>query len=147
MKSSEANAVIEKVRKQSEELEAKVGTLTKKDFKLYKSLMSGLRKDSSLSLAINFFTMARRLVLLYVAMFVAQYAWLQIMVFMAFSLVSSLHLVYTWPFKKRAENQMSIFNEIAMLLVSYLVMMLVGLSAEINTMKMQDMRQDAGLII
>ena len=68
--------MIEKVRKQSEELEAKVGTLTKKDFKLYKSLMSGLRKDSSLSLAINFFTMARRLVLLYVAMFVAQYAWL-----------------------------------------------------------------------
>ena len=79
------------------------------------------------------------------------------MVFMAFSLVSSLHLVYTWPFKKRAENQMSIFNEMAMLLVSYLVMMLVGLSAEIDTarglsteidtMKMQDMRQAAGLII
>ena len=89
------------MRELESELQAKVGSLTKKDFKIYKSLMSGLRKDSILSLAINFFTIVRRLILLYVAMFLGHYAWLQIMVFVALSMVSSFNLAYTWPYKKR----------------------------------------------
>ena len=74
--SEEANSVIENIKSLELGLKLYVGDLTKKDFKLYKSLTRDLHKDSRISLAINFFTMARRLILLYVAMFLEHLAWL-----------------------------------------------------------------------
>ena len=56
-------------------------------------------------------------------------------------MISSFHLAYTWPYKMRIQNQLSIFNEITMLIVAYFVMVLVGISE--NTTK----KQSAGLII
>ena len=80
-----------------------------------------------MSLSINFFMMFRRLVLLYVAMFLESYAWLQIIVFTSFSLSSNFYLAYTMPYKERLTNRISLFNELDTLLISYLVMVLVGL--------------------
>ena len=74
--SDEANSVIEHIKLREVELKIYVGDLTKKDFKLYKSLTKGLYKHSRISLAINFFTTLRRLILLYVAMFLDHFAWL-----------------------------------------------------------------------
>ena len=74
--SEEANSVIESIKKLESELKLYVGDLTKKDFKIYKSLTRGLHKDSKISLAINFSTTVRRLILLYVAMFLDHLAWL-----------------------------------------------------------------------
>ena len=74
--------------------------------------------------------MVRRLVNLYMAMFLGQYAWLQITVFMAISLLSTLYLGYTWPYKKRVQNHLSMFNETAILIIAYLIMVLVGISEE-----------------
>ena len=125
-----ANSVIDKVKLEESKLRAYVGDLRKEDFRIYKSLTNGLRKESSLSLAINFFTMVRRLVNLYMAMFLGQYAWLQITVFMAISLLSTLYLGYTWPYKKRVQNHLSMFNETAILIIAYLIMVLVGISEE-----------------
>ena len=133
-----ANSAIAKVRSQESELITFVGDLTKEDFKIYKSLTNGLRKESSLSLAINFFTMARRLILLYVAMLLDHYPWLQITVFMSLSLLSTLYLGYTWPYKNRVQNHLSMFNETAILIIAYLVMVLVGISEE------ADKKQSAG---
>ena len=43
----------------------------KSDFKMYKPLYEGLRKNSRFSLMIDFFVILRRLLLLYIAMFLA----------------------------------------------------------------------------
>ena len=123
-----ANSAIAKVRSQESELITFVGDLTKEDFKIYKSLTNGLRKESSLSLAINFFTMTRRLILLYVAMFLDQHTWLQITAFMSLSFLSTLYLGYTWPYKERVQNNLSMFNETAILIIAYFIMVLVDIS-------------------
>ena len=111
LRSSEANDIIRHINYEESSLKEKTCGLTKKDFKLYKMLYKGIRKESRLSLVINFALIVRRLIMLYVAMFLAQYAWLQIMLFVSLSLISQLHLVHTWPFKEKTENWLSIFNE------------------------------------
>ena len=95
-------------------------------------MTKGLRKESRLSLWVNFFEIVRRLVLLYVAMFLASYAWFQIIVFMSFSLISMIYLGYTKPYKVWYENKLYLFNESCTLFVSYLVMGLVGVSGAIE---------------
>ena len=52
--------------------------LNKSDFEMYSPLVEGLRKDSILALLYNVWTVARRLILLYVAMFLAHQSWAQV---------------------------------------------------------------------
>ena len=49
---------------------------------------------------------------------------------MTLSLVSSVYLAHGWPYKKRVQNFLSMFNEMATLEIAYLVMVLVGISEE-----------------
>ena len=49
---------------------------------------------------------------------------------MTLSLVSSVYLAHGWPYKKRVQNYLSMFNEMATLEIAYLVMVLVGISEE-----------------
>ena len=77
---------------------------------------------------INFNIMLRQLVRLYMAMFLVDYVWLQVMVFMITSLAALMHLGYTRPFTNRKENWLSMINEALTLTISYLVMVLVGIS-------------------
>ena len=49
----------------------KVEGIEKKDFRLYKPFIANLRKKSYLSLMYYFFNISRRLILLYIAMFLA----------------------------------------------------------------------------
>ena len=89
-------------RSQNEKkLRKKVGNATKDDFKRYKPLTEGLRKDSLLSLMINMSIMIRQLVRLYMSMFFTNYVWLQVMVFMVISLVSLTHIGFTRPYTSR----------------------------------------------
>ena len=78
----------------------------------------------------NFFVMIRRLVLLYMAMFVAQYSWLQVMTFSLLSLLYIAYLGYTHPHKSRKENRLGLFNEQITCIVSYEVIVLTGLCNE-----------------
>ena len=72
--------------------------------------------------------MTRRLILLYVAMFLDQHTWLQITAFMSLSFLSTLYLGYTWPYKERVQNNLSMFNETAILIIAYFIMVLVDIS-------------------
>ena len=60
---------------------------------------------------------------------------------MALSLLSTLYLGYTWPYKERVQNRLSMFNETAILIIAYLVMVLVGISEQVRK------KQSAGEII
>ena len=99
----------------------------KSDFKKYKPLYEGLRKNSRFSLMINFFVILRRLLLLYIAMFLAQYSWAQVIMFMTMSLVSLAYVGYEHPYKSRRENRVLMFNEAIILAVAYMIMVLNGL--------------------
>ena len=74
--------------------------------------------------------MIRRLVLLYMAMFVAQYSWLQVMTFSLLSLLYIAYLGYTHPNKSRKENMLGLFNEQITCIVAYEVIVLTGLCNE-----------------
>lgn len=81
----------------------------------------------------DFTVLIRRLILLYIAMFMADASWLQVGIFMILSCASLMYLGYTQPFKSRKQNLMSIFNEITALSVAYLVMVLNGMSHDEDT--------------
>ena len=101
--------------------------MKKQDFKIYKPFFSSLRKNSRLSLMNNFFVMVRRLILLYMAMFMAYYSWLQVIVFTTLSVMFIAYLGFTHPFKSKKENSLNFFNEGITSLVAYQVMVLNGL--------------------
>ena len=75
----------------------------------------------------NFFVMVRRLILLYIAMFMAYYSWLQVMIFTSLSVMFIAYLGFTHPFKSKKENNLNLFNEAITSLVAYQVMVLNGL--------------------
>ena len=100
-----------------------------------------MRKTSLLSLLSNFFTMVRRLILLYIAMFLEEHSWLQVSVFTLLSLASLVYLGYTRPFKTRQQNRLNIFNEWCSLVIAYHVMVLNGMSHQVETF------QDTGTLI
>ena len=100
--------------------------LCREDFALYNSLMNELRKDSYWALLHNVWTLLRRLILLYVAMFLASHAWFQVLIFTAMSIFSLVYLLETHPFKAKKENNLSFFNEWVTLGISYLFMVING---------------------
>lgn len=75
--------------------------------------------------------MVRRLILLYIAMFMEEHSWLQVSVFTLLSLASLVYLGYTRPFKTRQQNRLNIFNEWCSLVIAYHVMVLNGMSHQV----------------
>ena len=75
----------------------------------------------------NFFFSIRRLVLLYVAIFLAHESWCQVLLFMALSVSFILYLGFTNPYKSKKENSLNLFNEGITIIVAYIVMSLNGL--------------------
>lgn len=79
-------------------MENKAKGVKKSHFKLLKPLYEGLRKGTHMSLMVNFFEMIRRLILLYVAMFLIDKAWIQVIIFMTLSLMSLLYSSHSCPY-------------------------------------------------
>ena len=77
----------------------------------------------------NFILLVRRLILLYTAFFLADHAWLQLILFMAMSLLDLMNMVHSMPMKQVSANWLNIFNECITLLVSYFVMVINGVTA------------------
>ena len=104
-----------------------------KHFLRYKPFFKGVRKSSRMSLMIKFFFMARRLANLYVYMFMSEHPGLQVIIFMALSLISLMYLVSFKPYKKRVNNYLFILNEIITLFVAYHVMVINGMCNEVES--------------
>ena len=88
-----------------------------------------------MSMMIDFFEIIRRLILLYVAMFMQWNSLFQVLIFMMLSLLSSLYLVHARPYKKKINNFLQVFNEIMTLVVSYLLMNVNGAVEDIERQK------------
>ena len=92
----------------------------------YKPLVKNLRKDSKMSLLNNFIIICRRLLLLYMAMFIFEMAWLQIMVFLILNFIMLNFLVLVRPYKESLNNNLNIFNSAISILVVYFIMQING---------------------
>ena len=88
--------------------------------------MGGLKKDSKLALMDTFIIIMRRIVLLYVAMFVLEHPWLQASIFTSLSFLYLVYLLLVEPFEEVAELRLRVFNEYISLVISYLIMILNG---------------------
>ena len=84
-------------------------------------MFSGLRVTSRLALLHDFIQLFRRMALLYVAMFLPEQPWLQLMTLLCCSLLKLTYLSYVRPFESILQARVHVMNELIMLLVAYLV--------------------------
>ena len=75
----------------------------------------------------NFLVILRRLALLYIAMFLENQSWFQVILFTFFSVAFIIYLCYARPMNSRFKNNLSLFNEGITCIVAYLIMVLNGL--------------------
>ena len=107
----------------------------KAQFYMFKPLFEGLRKQSKMSMMIDFWEIIRRLILLYVAMFMQWGSLFQIHFFMMLTFLSLLYLVHAKPYKLKINNFLQVFNEIMILFLSYLLINVNGVVDDIDRLK------------
>ena len=83
---------------------AKAETIDKSEFKKYYGIFQGLKQTSRLALLYEFFLVARRLLLLYMAMFVREMAWLHVLLFIITNIIFLVYLCYLKPFISQMNN-------------------------------------------
>ena len=103
------------------DLIAKSELIDEAQFAKYEGMIEGLKRSSRFALLYEFLLVTRRIVLLYMAMFVREKAWLHIMVFMATNLLFLIYLGALRPFIVPLSNQWQILNEITCILIAYFV--------------------------
>ena len=85
-------------------------------------LVSDFRKDSIPAMLSNFLIMIRRLSLLYMAMFILDNSWLNIMFFMLQSMFFLIFVILVRPYKDEFNNNLNIFNEAFSLFIAYFIL-------------------------
>ena len=90
-------------------------------FEKYEGMLEGLKRTSRFALLYQLLLVARRILLLYVAMFVKETAWLHIVLFMSSNLLFLIYLCALEPFIVPLNNYWHIMNEITCLAIAYLV--------------------------
>ena len=104
---------------------SKVSYRVKKEhFSSYKQLYRGKNRASKLALLSNLFMIVRRLVPVYVAMFLAEYPWLQVVIFAEVGLVYIIYLGFAKPYNSFTRNTLNLLNEGFISLVVYMMMLL-----------------------
>ena len=89
-------------------------------------LVSDFRKDSIPAMLSNFLIMIRRLSLLYMAMFILDNSWLNIMFFMLQSMFFLIFMILVRPYKDEFNNNLNIFNEAFSLFIAYFILQING---------------------
>ena len=72
--------------------------------------------------------MMRRLALLYVAMFMGDHSWFQMIIFPSLSMAQMIYYGDARPMKTRLSNNMNLFNEGSTLTISYFVLIINGMT-------------------
>jgi deoxyribodipyrimidine photolyase-like uncharacterized protein len=91
-------------------------------------LVGNLRRNSNLALFNIVFLNIRRLTMLYLAMFVTEMPWVQVISFTLMNLLAVAYLLHTKPFEDSFTNILNLGNELSSLFVSYCVMAINGIS-------------------
>ena len=70
----------------------------------------------------HFFINVRRLTLLYMAMFVLEWSWITVLVFMLQNFTFLCFLCLVMPYTMKSQNSINIFNESVSLTVAYFIL-------------------------
>lgn len=119
--SVEANTVIKSIVSHHLKLKSRLDSykFTDRTFRLYTPVYYGLRVTSRLALLQNLLLIIRRMALLYVAMFLPDLLWLQLLTLLCSSLLQLAYLFYVKPFESKFHDRLNKINEFIMLLVVY----------------------------
>ena len=79
-----------------------------------------------------FVFITRRIALVYIAMFLINYSWLQIIIFVNVSCMELFYLSFELPYKSNVKNVIEIINECGILICGYFALCLIGLNADPN---------------
>ena len=116
-----AKSIIKKSIRDSKEMIAVAETIDKVQFKKFEGMIEGLKRTSHFALLYEFLLVARRILLLYMAMFVRDMAWMHIQLFMTTNVLFLIYLGSLKPFISQMNNYWHIFNEATCLAVAYFV--------------------------
>ena len=89
-------------------------------------LVADFRRDSIPALLGNFLILIRRLSLLYMAMFILDQAWLNVMFFMLQSLFFLIFVIIFRPYEEEFNNRLNMVNEAFSLFICYFILSLNG---------------------
>ena len=103
-KLKEAKSMLIKSARQSQDLIAKAESIDKSQFIKYQGMFQGLKQTSRFALLYEFLLVARRLLLLYMAMFVREMAWLHVQLFMLMNVLFLAYLGFFKPFLSKLTN-------------------------------------------
>lgn len=117
----EVEEILRKRRMNSRKVIAQASSIKEGQFEKYSPLVEDLRHDSLVSMFSNIFITVRRLLMLYLAMFIVKQQWSQVLSFMAMNLISLCFLVIAMPFENSLMNYVGLFNEGIALFISYLI--------------------------
>jgi len=124
----EVRKVMKLIRMDSVALTEKASKIDEAQFEKFAPLVENMRPDSLLATFNNTFITVRRLLMLYMAMFIIGQQWLQVLTFMTMNVLSMCYLLIAFPFDSKLMNFLSLFNEASALVISYFI-------AQINDMK------------
>ena len=97
------------------------------EWKLYEPILAGLKVYNSIGIFFTVCLIWRRIFMLFVAMFLEDYAWLQVLIFLFSSLFMCCFIAHFWPFIKVGTNRVELFNEVMIMTVGILAMAYVGI--------------------
>ena len=108
-------------RRAAQEFTKKASTINEAQFEKFAPLTENLRTDSLLAVYNNVLITVRRVLMLYLAMFILGHQWLQVLSFMVMNVVSMCFLLHAKPFDSKLMNNLSLFNEGMALVTSYFI--------------------------
>ena len=82
----------------------------------------------------------RRIIMTFIAMYLRNYPWIQVDLFMLCSLGMAILLCYTWPYTTTFRNRLEVINELTVLIVANFATANIALSNPLE-------RQSLGLIL
>ena len=120
-------ADIEIVRKHSRRFEEIASRIESDKLKKYKPIMIGLLSHRYGATMDTPLRSVRRVVLMYMAMFIVGHQWLQALTFIQFNLLSVIFITTVMPYDQASKNLLTMFNETFCLLSAYFILALQDL--------------------
>ena len=120
-------ADIDIVRKHSRRFEEIASRIESDKLKKYMPIMIGLLSHRYGATMDTPLRSVRRVVLMYMAMFIVGHQWLQALTFIQFNLLSVIYVTSVMPYDQASKNFVTIFNETFCLLSAYFILALQDL--------------------
>ena len=97
------------------------------DWIKFEPILAGLKVHNRIGIFFTVCLIWRRIIMLFVAMFLDDHAWAQVLIFLLSSLFMLCFIGYFYPFIKQSANKMELFNELMIMACGALAIAYVGI--------------------